>query len=101
MSATTGIPGSTWGRVTSIPWSGWDERARQRAIGKKTTGQGPPEGISKLGQFLFAALFTLISLPVIVIGAIASAVVAAWALLLPALVAGIIIAVVSFIVAGL
>jgi hypothetical protein len=101
MSATTGIPGSTWGRVTSIPWSGWDEFARERTIGKKTKGQGPPEGASNLGQFLFAALFTLISLPVIVIGAIVSAVVAAWTLLLPALAAGVIIAVVSFFVAGL
>jgi uncharacterized membrane protein len=101
MSATTGIPGSVWGRGISTPWSCWDERAREKWGTKKTTEPGPPRWASTWGQLLIAILFTLISLPLIVIGAIVAAVVTAWTLLLPAFVAGLVIAIVSLIVAGL
>jgi hypothetical protein len=54
-----------------------------------------------LGQILLAAVFAILSIPVMVIGGIVAAVVAAWALLLPALLAGFVIVLMSFVVAAL
>jgi hypothetical protein len=53
-----------------------------------------------LGQILLAVMLTILSVPLMVIGAIIAAVVAAWSLLLPALAAGLLIVLVSFVAAA-
>lgn len=102
MSATTGIPpGSLWGDKTSLPWSDRLARTRTTSVPKETAEPGTPDWLTKLGQFLLNAVFTLLSIPLIVIGAIVAAVVTAWALLLPALVVGLVVVVVSFIITAI
>ena len=92
MSATTGIPsGSLWGSETSLPWSERLNRTRTTPRLQETSDHGPPDWFVKLGQFLLAVAFTIVSVPLLIIGAIVAAVVAAWSILLPALVAGLVI----------
>lgn len=98
MSATTGIPsGSVWGGKSSSPWTDRLARNRTVTVPQETTEHGPPQWLANLGQFLLAAVFTILSIPLMVIGGMVAAVVAGWALILPAVVAGFIIVMVSFV----
>lgn len=101
MSATTGIPsGTLWGREPAPPWSD-RVRGRTTPVAQETGDHGPPEWIASLGLLIMSIVFAILSLPLIAIGAITAAVIAAWSILLPALIAGFVIVIVSLVVAGL
>ena len=101
MSATTGIPsGSLWGGETSLPWTDRLAQPRAASTSNETASLGPPKWLVNAGQFLLAAVFTILSLPLMVIGMIVAAVLVAWSLLLPALAAGLVIVLASFVVAA-
>jgi hypothetical protein len=99
MSAISGIPTkSQWGGETSLPWTDRLTRTQTISVSKAASENGPPQWLTNLGQYLLAALFTILSMPLMVIGGITAAAVTAWALLLPALAAGLVVVLMSFII---
>lgn len=57
----------------------------------------PPPWLVSLGQLAFTVLTTIVTLPLMGLGIFMALVVSAWMLLLPALVAGLVIALVSLV----
>lgn len=97
MSATHTRSSSTWQSSHSFTRPERAAKAPATQAAEPTTGNSPPRWLVSLGQLAFTVLTTLLMLPLMALGIFVALIVSAWMFLVPALVAGLVIVLVSLV----